>query len=103
MSIENNFDAIHAIDFNKGCYIGQENTARQKYRGTAKKLLTKIKIEGNTIAIGNEIKLNNRKVGVVRSSEKNIGLASIRREIYEEYKINNKYINILNSIIKFID
>ena len=35
--IENNFELINAIDFNKGCYIGQENTARQKYRGNAKK------------------------------------------------------------------
>ena len=35
--IENNFEFINAIDFKKGCYVGQENTARQKYRGTAKK------------------------------------------------------------------
>ena len=100
--LENNFEIMNAIDFNKGCYIGQENTARQKYRGTAKKLLTKIEIEGKTLSMGNEIKLDNRKVGVVRSITENIGLATIRREVYEEYKSKNKYIKIAESKIKFI-
>ena len=100
--LENNFEIMNAIDFNKGCYIGQENTARQKYRGTAKKLLTKIEIEGKTLSMGNEIKLDNRKVGVIRSIRENIGLATIRREVYEEYKSKNKYIKIAGSKIKFI-
>ena len=41
--------------------------------------------------------INNKKVGTIRSSEENIGLASIRREIYEEYKSKKTYINILDS------
>ena len=73
--IENNFESLNAIDFNKGCYIGQENTARQKYRGTSKRLLAKIEICGPKIPIGQEIIINNKKVGTIRSSEENIGLA----------------------------
>ena len=35
--LENNFQNINAIDWNKGCYIGQEITARMKYRALLKK------------------------------------------------------------------
>ena len=35
--LENNFDTINAIDWDKGCYVGQENTARMKYRALLKK------------------------------------------------------------------
>ena len=35
--LENNFQNINAIDWNKGCYIGQEITARMKYRSLLKK------------------------------------------------------------------
>ena len=37
--LENNFDNLNAIDWNKGCYVGQEITARMKYRGLLKKKL----------------------------------------------------------------
>ena len=37
--LENNFENINAIDWDKGCYVGQEITARMKYRGLLKKKL----------------------------------------------------------------
>ena len=40
----------HAIDFEKGCYIGQEIVARMKYRGHPNRLLRGIEIEGFTTA-----------------------------------------------------
>jgi len=101
--LENNFEVLNSIDFNKGCYIGQENTARQKYRGTSKKMLTKIQILGKELQIGEKIFLKNRQVGVIKSSIENIGLASIRTEVYKEYKSKNLKINVLESKIKFID
>ena len=61
--IENNFEFINAIDFKKGCYVGQENTARQKYRGTAKKKLFLIRIIGDDIINGTKIYYNERVVG----------------------------------------
>jgi len=57
--IENNFEQINAIDFNKGCYIGQENTARQKYRGTAKRKLVSAEIIGKDIPDGEKIVTHN--------------------------------------------
>ena len=78
--IENNIEYINGIDFDKGCYLGQENTARQKYRGTLKKRLMKVKIYGNTVPNGTSITNKNKIVGLMHSSSKDIGLATIKIE-----------------------
>ena len=100
--IENNFEFINAIDFKKGCYVGQENTARQKYRGTAKKKLFLVRIIGDDIINGTKIYYNERVVGTMRSSCKDIGLATIRTDFYEEYKNTNIKIKVLNSELKLL-
>jgi len=100
--IENNFEEMNCIDFNKGCYIGQENTARQKYRGTAKRKLALVKINGEKINNGTKIYHNKKIIGTMRSSCKNIGLASIRTDIYNDYKKNKLKIKHLDSEIEFL-
>ena len=100
--IENNFEEMNCIDFNKGCYIGQENTARQKYRGTAKRKLALVKINGEKINNGTKIYHNEKIIGTMRSSCKNIGLASIRTDIYNGYKKNKLKIKHLDSEIEFL-
>lgn len=44
--LESRIDTLHGIDWDKGCYIGQELTARMHYRGLAKKHLCTVKIDG---------------------------------------------------------
>jgi hypothetical protein len=100
--IENNFEKINAIDFNKGCYIGQENTARQKYRGTAKRQLVVGRIVGKEIFNGEKVLYNKKVVGTVRSSSKELCLVNIRSEIYEKCKKNKTSIKIKESELTFI-
>lgn len=100
--IENNFEQINAIDFNKGCYIGQENTARQKYRGTAKRKLVSAEIIGKDVPNGEKIVIDNRAVGTIRSSSKDICLVSIKSEVYDKCKKNNIKIKINESELKFL-
>ena len=100
--IENNFEKINAIDFNKGCYIGQENTARQKYRGTAKRQLVVGRIVGKEIFNGEKVLYNKKVVGTVRSSSKELCLVNIRSEIYEKCKKNKTSIKIKESELIFI-
>tara|TARA_B110000008_G_scaffold26215_1_gene23580 strand:+ start:114 stop:992 length:879 start_codon:yes stop_codon:yes gene_type:complete len=100
--IENNFEKINAIDFNKGCYIGQENTARQKYRGTAKRQLVVGKILGKEILNGEKVFYDKKMVGTVRSSSKELCLVNIRSEIYEKCKKNKTSIKIKESELIFI-
>ncbi len=44
--LENGFDELNAIDWDKGCYMGQELTARTRYRGLVRKRLMPVAIEG---------------------------------------------------------
>ena len=47
--LENGFDELNGIDWNKGCYMGQELTARTKYRGLVRKRLIPCKIEKKSL------------------------------------------------------
>jgi folate-binding protein YgfZ len=48
--LEANFDALNGVDWDKGCYMGQELTARTKYRGLIKKRLMPVDVEGDAPA-----------------------------------------------------
>jgi len=63
-SLESNFEELNAVDFKKGCYVGQENTARMKLKNKVRKKLIPI-ITKNTIKILDEIKFKERVVGRV--------------------------------------
>ena len=77
-----NFENINALSFNKGCYIGQENTARQKFRGTQKYSLKSIKIISGTMPDLNEdIFYKKVKVGTMKSRCNDIGLCLLRKDI----------------------
>ena len=71
---------MNGIDWDKGCYMGQELTARTKYRGLIKKRLVPTKILGPTPHSGAMVTKAGRKVGEMRSSLRDIGLALIRTE-----------------------
>ncbi len=77
-----NFENINALSFDKGCYIGQENTARQKFRGTQKYSLKSVKIISGTIPDLNEdIFYKKMKVGTMKSRCNDIGLCLIRKDV----------------------
>ena len=62
--LEINFEKLNAIDFKKGCYVGQENTARMKLKNKIRRQLMPIKSDVNLIT-GNEIKFNDIVVGKI--------------------------------------
>jgi len=62
--LEANLEKLNGIDFKKGCYVGQENTARMKLKNKLRRRLLPIKVEGK-INIGSEIMFNNNKIGKV--------------------------------------
>ena len=63
-SLESNFEELNAIDFKKGCYVGQENTARMKLKNKLRKRLVPI-TSNNPLKILEEIKFNDQIVGKV--------------------------------------
>lgn len=78
---EGNMDALNAIDYKKGCYVGQELTARMHYRGLAKKRLYTVEFESEAPAPLSDLKDNDGKnIGEMRSSSSNLGLALLKIE-----------------------
>ena len=68
--IENNLDELNGIDFKKGCYVGQENTARIKLKNKLSKKLFAIKIIEGSIN-GEQIFLKEKEVGTLLIKNKN--------------------------------
>jgi len=62
--LEANFEQLLAIDFKKGCFIGQENTARMKLKNKLRRRLLPI-ISSKELKIGDELKYENKKIGKV--------------------------------------
>jgi folate-binding protein YgfZ len=78
--LEAGFDELHGVSWTKGCYIGQELTARTKYRALIKKRLIPVRIDGPAPPFGSVIEQGGRDAGEMRSSEGNVGLALLRLE-----------------------
>jgi folate-binding protein YgfZ len=78
--LESGFDELNGVDWDKGCYIGQELTARTKYRGLIKKRLFPVRINGPAPASGAMITHDGREAGEMRSSRDDMGLALLRLE-----------------------
>ncbi len=78
--LESGFDELNGVDWKKGCYVGQELTARTKYRGLVKKRLLPVRIDGPIPAPGTEIKAGAEEAGEMRSANGALGLALLRLE-----------------------
>jgi folate-binding protein YgfZ len=87
--LESGFDELHGIDWEKGCYMGQELTARMRYRGLVKKRLMPVEIAGPAPAPGTAITRDGKESGTLRStvareSDGAIGLALLRLDALED-------------------
>ncbi len=78
--LEAGFDELNGVDWQKGCYVGQELTARTKYRGLIKKRLIPVEFDGPAPAPGTIVTADGREVGEMRSSRDGLGLALLRIE-----------------------
>ena len=78
--LECGFDELNALDWNKGCYMGQELTARTRYRGLVRKRLIPVCIEGETPTFQSPILQEGAEVGDMRTATKEWGIAMLRLE-----------------------
>jgi folate-binding protein YgfZ len=76
--LEAGFDELHGVSWTKGCYLGQELTARTKYRGLVKRRLVPVSIDGATPAPGTPVLRDGAEVGTMRSARGDHGLAQLR-------------------------
>ena len=78
--LECNLDDLNAIDYEKGCYVGQELTARTHHRAKIRKRLFPVKSQGPVPEAGTPITFNGKEVGEMRSGDGQQGLALLRIE-----------------------
>ncbi len=100
--LEANFEELKAIDFKKGCYVGQENTARIKLKNKLRRRLLAIKIDG-LVEVGSELMFNKTKIGkVLIGGSYPFALIKLFDPDFTQYKdkeilINNKKVKIINN------
>lgn len=75
--LEAGFERLHGVDFRKGCYVGQEVTARMKHKTELRKGLTRLRIEGNAEP-GTPITRDGKEVGSVFTQSGGRALAHVR-------------------------
>ena len=101
--LEANFEELNAIDFKKGCYIGQENTARMKLKEKLRRRLLPI-YSSEKLNVGEDIFYNNVKVGKILIDQPYpFGLIKVVDPNIKEFEntdllVNNKKCKILKSV-----
>lgn len=76
--LESGFDELNGIDWAKGCYMGQELTARTKYRGLVKRRLFPVRVEGAPPPPGTIVRSAEQEVGELRSSVDDKAIAMLQ-------------------------
>lgn len=88
--LEARFEEWHGVDFEKGCYVGQEVTARSKHRGSVRRQYYPVRFTGPTPAAGTPVTLNGKSIGATYSALADRGIAFLRIEAVEDAQKNQK-------------
>lgn len=75
--LEMGFERLNGVDFKKGCYVGQEVTARMKHKTELRKGLATVRIEG-TAPLGTDITVNGKSVGTLLTQSGDHAIAYLR-------------------------
>jgi folate-binding protein YgfZ len=75
---ETNMDRLHGVDFDKGCYVGQEVVSRMQHRGTARTRTVRVILEDFSPEPGTAILAGDKSIGTMGSTSGQNGLALVR-------------------------
>ncbi|WP_456622968.1 MULTISPECIES: CAF17-like 4Fe-4S cluster assembly/insertion protein YgfZ [unclassified Bradyrhizobium] len=75
---ETNMDRLAGVDFDKGCYVGQEVVSRMQHRGTARTRSVKVLLDDLSPELGVSILAGDKPVGTMGSSALGKGIALVR-------------------------
>jgi hypothetical protein len=77
--LEMGFEPLHGVDFRKGCYVGQEVTARMKHKTELRKGLARVSVQGSA-PVGTDITAGERTVGRLYTQSNGHGIAYLRHD-----------------------
>jgi folate-binding protein YgfZ len=92
LPLECGFDDLNGIDWQKGCYMGQELTARMRYRGLVKKRLLPVTVDGHLPEPGTPVQAGEQEVGEMRSGRGDLALALLRLEYLPQSMVKRELI-----------
>jgi folate-binding protein YgfZ len=75
---ETNMDRLHGVDFDKGCYVGQEVVSRMQHRGTARTRTVRLILDDSPPEAGIAVVAGDKPLGTMGSSAGGMGLALLR-------------------------
>src|SRR5579872_562299 len=73
-----NMDLLHGVDFDKGCYVGQEVVSRMRHRGGVRKRIVRVKLAQSAPGAGTPILAGESPIGALGSTAGGEGLALLR-------------------------
>lgn len=76
--LEGGLDDLNGISFDKGCFVGQEVTARMKHRGLVRKRMVPVAFEGPPPPPGTPVSNGRSVVGEIRSGTRDLAMALLR-------------------------
>ena len=76
--IEANFDLLNGIDFQKGCFVGQETTSRMKRRGAIRNRMLPLAVDGAVPPSGSEVLNGDLRAGEIRTGIDGAAMALVR-------------------------
>ena len=77
---ETNMDRLHGVDFDKGCYVGQEVVSRMQHRGTARTRIVRVVLDDFSPETGVSVLAGDKNVGTMGSTAGGNGLALLRTD-----------------------
>ena len=80
LALEANLDALNGVSFTKGCYVGQEVTARSHHRKLIRRRLMAVRVDGPLPAPGTPVFHGEQEAGELRSGRDGLALALLRTE-----------------------
>ena len=86
--LEGNLDYLNGVSFTKGCYVGQELTARMKHRGKVRKRLLPVQVTGEFPAPGTPISEDGKEIGEMRGGQGGRAIAYLR---LDDIKVGKSY------------
>jgi len=81
---EADMDQLHGVDFEKGCFVGQEVVSRIEHRASARTRVVPVAYDGAAPAAGAAVLAGERNVGMMGSAANGLGLAALRLDRVEE-------------------
>tara|TARA_Y100000746_G_C15391255_1_gene402318 strand:- start:32 stop:823 length:792 start_codon:yes stop_codon:yes gene_type:complete len=97
--LENNFDNLNSISWDKGCYVGQELTARMKYRALLKKRIYSLTLKKGSPKSKQPIKENGNEIGKIISVKNKSLLAMLKIEVAETKIQSRETIKTIDGLI----